>query len=38
MANLVSLCYRHHRAVELGTWTVTPAPPGHTSPWTLTRN
>jgi hypothetical protein len=37
LANLASLCWTHHRQVELGTWTVVPASPDHPARWTARR-
>lgn len=37
LANLTSLCYAHHRQVELGIWVIEPAPPGHPRPWQARR-
>jgi hypothetical protein len=37
LANLASVCWTHHRQVELGTWTVVPASPDHPARWTARR-
>lgn len=37
LANLTSLCWAHHRQVELGIWIIEPAQPHHPRPWQARR-